>query len=63
MTCKYTGVERTYAGDNFELLALAVLGLGDGLLQTRDGLVVEVLHSLASPQPHKLHVKDIPEHW
>lgn len=53
----------TYAGDNLELLALAVLRLGDGLLQTRDGLVVEVLHSLASSQPHKLDENNLPEHW
>lgn len=38
----------TYVGNNLELLALAVLGLGDGLLQARDGLVVELLRSLVS---------------
>ena len=32
-----------YLGDDLELLALAVLGLGDGLLETVDGLVVELL--------------------
>lgn len=33
----------TYRGDNLELLALAVLRLGDGLLETGDGLAVEFL--------------------
>ena len=33
----------THVGDNLELLALAELRLGDGLLQTGDGLVVELL--------------------
>lgn len=33
----------TDLGDNLELLALAVLGLGDGVLETVDGLLVEFL--------------------
>lgn len=33
----------TYRGDNLELLALAVLRLGDGLLETGDRLAVEFL--------------------
>lgn len=33
----------THLGDDLELLALAVLGLGDGLLEARDGLVVKLL--------------------
>ena len=33
----------TYVGDNLELLALAVLGLGNGLLEAGDGLGVELL--------------------
>lgn len=33
----------TYSGDNLELLALAVLGLGDGLLEAGDGLGIELL--------------------
>lgn len=36
-----------YLGDNLELLALAVLGLGNGLLKTGDGLAVEFLQSHA----------------
>lgn len=34
---------KTYGGDNLELLALAELGLGNGLLETGDGLGVELL--------------------
>jgi hypothetical protein len=33
----------TYVGDDLELLALAVLRLGNGLLQTGDGLGVKLL--------------------
>jgi hypothetical protein len=33
----------THFGNNLELLALAVLRLGDGLLETVDGLGVELL--------------------
>lgn len=33
----------THLGNNLELLALAVLGLGNGLLDTGDGLGVKVL--------------------
>lgn len=33
-------------GDDLELLALAVLGLGDGLFEAGDGLVVEFLRGL-----------------
>ena len=33
-----------YRGNNLELLALAVLGLGNGLFETVDGLGVEFLH-------------------
>lgn len=33
----------THLSDNLELLALAVLGLGNGLLDTGDGLGVKVL--------------------
>lgn len=33
----------THVGNNLELLALAVLGLGNGLLETGDGLRVELL--------------------
>lgn len=39
------GIDRTYLGDNLELLALAVLGLGNGLLQAGDGLAVELLYN------------------
>lgn len=35
--------EMEYLGDNLELLALAVLGLGNGLLEAVDGLGVEFL--------------------
>jgi hypothetical protein len=34
-----------YLGDNLELLALAVLRLGNGLLEAVDGLGVELLYS------------------
>lgn len=36
-------VETTHLADNLELLALAELGLGNGLLNALDGLVVELL--------------------
>lgn len=36
---------QTHLGDDLELLALAELGLGDGLFKTGDGLVVELLLS------------------
>lgn len=32
-------------GDNLELLALAELGLGDGLLEAGDGLGIELLYT------------------
>lgn len=38
------GKDGTHLGDNLELLALAELGLADGLLQARDGLAVELLY-------------------
>lgn len=48
----------THLGDDLELLALADLGLGDGLLETVDGLVVELLnqttlacYSIPRPNP------------
>lgn len=37
--------DQTHLGDDLELLALAELGLGDGLFKTGDGLVVELLLS------------------
>lgn len=36
---------KAYLGDNLELLALAVLRLGNGLLKAVDGLAVELLYS------------------
>ena len=39
---------KTYLGDNLELLALAELGLGDGLFNALDGLVVEFLSTAFS---------------
>ena len=42
-------------GDNLELLALADLGLGDGLLETGDGLVVELLNYIALASPTKTY--------
>jgi hypothetical protein len=39
-----------YLGDNLELLALAERGLGDGLLDTSDALLVEVLELLSASQ-------------
>jgi hypothetical protein len=49
------GSRLTYLGDNLELLALAELGLGDGLLETVEGLVVEFLfHRVNNPGPGNL---------
>jgi hypothetical protein len=42
----------THGGDNLELLALAVLGLGNGLLETGDGLGIELLGRLKRVSKH-----------
>ena len=44
-----------YRGNNLELLALAVLGLGNGLFETVDGLGVEFLHLSVSFWKVSLH--------
>jgi hypothetical protein len=43
---KKTRSNLTHLGNNLELLALAVLGLGNGLLETGEGLGVELLRKL-----------------
>jgi hypothetical protein len=44
----------TNLGDDLELLALAELGLGDGLLEAGEGLVVEFLIYSVSIAPNNI---------